>query len=100
MICASRGPAFGLCGRPTPLRWGEEAAAPAKPIVGRRRDKFKVRQPPELRVVNPTARGRSVAHTTERAMRRMRPLLGRERGRRSDPAFDRASVKAKVACPM
>jgi len=29
MICASRGPAFGLCGRPTPLRWGEEAAAPA-----------------------------------------------------------------------
>jgi hypothetical protein len=46
MICASRGPAFGPCGRPNATAAGRGWPRPRpKFIFGRRRDKFKVRRP-------------------------------------------------------
>ena len=39
-----------------------------------------------------------MAHTTERAMRGMRPPWEKEEALR--PRFDRASAKAKVVCAM
>jgi hypothetical protein len=69
-------------------RRGEDGRSPGlRTFMPLRRDKIK--RPPSAHqsvgVVNPAARGRSVAHTTERAMRGMRPSLG-ERGGCPDPA--------------
>jgi hypothetical protein len=68
-----------------------------KPIVGRRRDKFKVRQPhQELRGREyPAARGRSVTHTSERAMG-CAPLSRERNGRSSDPRTDRARIAVEL----
>ena len=55
-----------------------------KPLLAGYETSSRSPQPRASGVVNPAARGRSVAHTTERTMRGMRPSLG-ERGGRPDP---------------
>jgi hypothetical protein len=68
-----------------------------KPIVGRRRDKFKVRQPPELRGREyPAARGRSVDAHLGKGNVGVRPLSRERNGRSSDPRTDRARIAVEL----
>jgi hypothetical protein len=81
-----------------PRSVGREAVAPALLIVGRRRGKFKrSRQPTRVSVVTSRARGRSVAHTTERETRGIRPP--REKEERPDPTSIVPASKPRSYAP-
>ena len=102
MICASRGPGVWPLRLAKRQRWGEDDRSPGlKLIVGKRRDKFKRPvQPIELGVVNiRLLRGRSVTHTSERAMWVCAPPEG-EKQKELRPRTDRARIAVEVVCPM
>jgi len=81
-----------------PRSVGREAVAPALLIVGRRRGKFKrSRQRTRVSVVTSRARGRSLAHTTERETRGMRPP--REKEERPDPTSIVPASKPRSYAP-
>jgi hypothetical protein len=78
-------------------RWGEWPL-PRLYIAGRRRGKFKrSRQPTRVSVVNSRARGRSMAHTTERETWSMRPP--REKEERPDPTSIVPASKPRSYAP-
>jgi hypothetical protein len=101
MICVSRGPAFSPCGWPNASGGERMAATPApRTFLPLRRDKIKrPASPPELRVMIPATRGRSVAHTSDRGNVDVRPSRGRATGGAPTPALIVPASKPRSYAP-